>query len=150
MERLRTGEKIAGVGGVALLIIMFAFNWFSVDASAGPFEVSIAGNAWKTMEVIRWFLLLTALAGIALAVVTATQSEVNLPVTVSALAAGIGILTTLLLLYRLIDPPGSGEAEQFGVDISRSLGAFLGLIACAAVAYGSWSAMQDETVPLDD
>lgn len=147
MENLRTGEKIAGIAGLALLIIIFAFDWFSVEASAGAFEVSVGGNAWETMEVIRWFLLLTALAGIALAVVTATQSDVNLPVTVSALAAGISILTTLLVLYRLIDPPGSGEAEQLGVSVSRDFGLFLGLIATAGVAYGSWNAMQDETVP---
>lgn len=147
MERLRTGEKVAGVAGVALLIIMFALDWFSVDASAGPFEVSVAGNAWQTMDVIRWFVLLTALSGIALVAVTAAQSEPNLPVTTSALAAGISILTTLLVLYRLIDPPGSGDAEQFGVEVGRDLGAYLGLIACAGVAYGSWTAMQDETVP---
>lgn len=144
MDTMSTGEKIAGASGLALLLIMFVFDWFTVDAGTGAFEISVGGNAWDTMEIIRWILLLAGLAGIALAALAATQSDVNLPVAASAIAAGLGILATILVIYRLIDPPGGGDAEAFGVDIGRGIGVFLGLIASAGVAYGGWRAMEEE------
>jgi hypothetical protein len=135
------GEKVAGVAGLALLIIMFAFDWFTVDVGGGFADISVGGNAWDTMELIRFIILLAALAGIALAAISASDAQVDLPM--STIAAGLGILAVVLILYRLIDPPG-GEAEEFGVDIGRGIGAFLGLIAAAGVAAGGWMAMQEE------
>ena len=144
MANLKTGEKIAGASGLALLIIMFVFDWFSVDAGAGGFEISVGGNAWEVFDLIDIVLFLAAIAGIGLAVVAATQSAVNLPVAASAVTAGLGILATLLVIYRIIDPPGAGDAEDFGVEISRDIGVFLGAIAAAGVAFGGWRAMEEE------
>lgn len=145
MANLNTGEKIAGVAGLALLIIMFLFDWFSVDIGAGTgFEVDTGGNAWEVFGGIDIILFITAIAGMGLAIAAATQSDVSLPVAASAITAGLGILATLLVLYRIIDPPGSGDAEDFGVEISRDIGVFLGLIAAAGVAIGGWLAMQEE------
>jgi hypothetical protein len=143
VSRLTTGQKIAGVAGLLLLIIMFIFDWFTVDVGEGAFQVSAGGNAWETMEFIRFIVLLTAIAGIALAVMAATQSQVNTPVAISAIAAGLGILSVILIAYRIIDPPG-GDVEGFGVEVGRGLGVFLGLVAAAGVAYGGWTAMQEE------
>lgn len=145
MENLRTGEKIAGASGVALLLIMFIFDWFTVDAGFG---VSFGGNAWDTMELIRFILLLTALAGIALAVIKATQSDVGMPVALSAIAAGLGGLSVLLVLFRIISPPDGGAGDL--LDIGRGIGVFLGLIAAAGVAYGGWVAMQEEGTSFGD
>jgi hypothetical protein len=139
MDNLRTGEKIAGASGVALILIMFIFDWFTADVGFG---VEVGGNAWDTMEVIRFFILLAALAGIALAIISATQSQVDMPIATSALAAGLGGLAVLLILYRLIDPPDGGAGDL--VDIGRGIGVFLGLIAAAGVTYGGWLAMQEE------
>ena len=143
MDNLSTGEKIAGIAGVALLLIMFIFDWYSVDAGGAGFEISVGGNAWEVFDFIDIVLFVTSLAAIGLAVSAATSSQVNTPVALSAITAGLGILATLLVLYRIIDPPG-GDAEEFGVEISRSIGVFLGLIASAAVAYGGWRAMEEE------
>ena len=142
MENLRTGEKIAGASGVALLLIMFIFDWFSYGE--GAFEAG--GNAWDTMELIRFILLLAALAGIGLAVMAATQSQVDMPIAMSALAAGLGGLAVLLVAFRIISPPDFGIGDAFGedFDVGRSIGVFLGLIASAGVAYGGWTAMQEE------
>ncbi len=139
MANLKTGEKIAGIAGIALLLIMFIFDWFSVDA--GGFE--FGGNAWDVFGFIDIVLFVTVVAAIALAVTAATASQVNMPVALSAITAGLGVIATLLVLYRIIDPPG-GEAEELGVDISRSIGVWLGLIATVAVAYGGWRAMEEE------
>ncbi len=139
MDNLGTGEKIAGASGVALILIMFIFDWFTADVGFG---VEVGGNAWDTMEIIRFILLLAALAGIALAVMSATQSQVDMPIATSALAAGLGGLAVLLVLFRIISPPDGGAGDL--IDIGRGIGVFLGLIAAAGVAYGGWAAMQEE------
>jgi len=144
MENLRTGERIAGIAGVALLIIMF-LNWW------GAPEIEIEGlgtvggegsaNAWEAADVLDLLWALAALAGIALAVMAATSSQVNMPVAMSAITAGLGGLAVLTILYRLIDPP---------FDADREFGVFLGLIAAAGIAYGGWVAMQEEGTSFSD
>ena len=141
VSRLTRGEQIAGASGLALILIMFIFDWFSYGE--GP--ISVGGNAWDTMEFIRFIILLAAIAGIAEAVMSATQSTYQAPVAISAVAAGLGILAVVLILFRIISPPDFG-ASDFGVDleVGRAIGVFLGLIAAAGVAYGGWLAMQEE------
>lgn len=141
-SRLNTGEKIAGVSGVLLLIIMFAFDWFTIDVGGGFADISVGGNAWDTMEFIRFVILLAALSGIALAAIAASQSSVDLPVAMSAVTAGIGILAVVLIIYRILSPPDGGAGDL--VDVGRGIGVYLGLIAAGGVAYGGWAAMQEE------
>ncbi len=145
VNNLRTGEKIAGASGIALLLIMFIFDWFTVDIGLGA---SVGGNAWDTMELIRFILFLAALAGIGLAAMSATQSQVNMPIALSALAAGLGGLSVLLVLFRIISPPDGGAGDL--IDVGRGIGVFLGLIASAGVAYGGWTAMQEEGTSFSD
>jgi hypothetical protein len=147
-NKLRTGELIAGVAGVALFIIMF-LPWFGVDFGIGSavqqaedlgFDVpdvstSVSFNAWESFGFIDIILLLTVLVSVGLAVATATSRDVGLPVAASALTAGLGILSTILIIYRLLDTP---------FDADRKFGVFLGLIAAAAIAYGGWRSMQEE------
>jgi multidrug transporter EmrE-like cation transporter len=92
-------------------------------------------NAWESFDFIDIVLLLAVIAGIGLAVLSAAQSSVQLPVAASAITAGLGILGTLLVLYRVIEPPS---------EASRKIGLFLGLIAVAGIALGGWLAMQEE------
>jgi hypothetical protein len=143
-NRVRTGELIAGISGVALFIIMF-LAWFSAPATEVlpgiEFDVGEAPgvddslSAWQAFDFIDIVLLLAVIAGVGLAVVAAAQSNVQLPVAASAITAGLGILGTLLVLYRIIDPPS---------ELDRSYGLFLGLIAVAGVALGGWMSMQEE------
>lgn len=147
MENLRTGEKIAGASGVLLILIMFIFDWFSIDAGFG---VGGGGNAWQAFGFIDIVLLLAALAGIALAAIAATQSKVDLPVAMSAIAAGLGILAVVLILFRIISPPDFGTGGVVDLNVGRSIGVFLGLIAAAGIAYGGWQAMQEEGTSFGD
>ena len=143
VNKLNTGEKLAGISGIALLLIMFLFDWFTVDVGGGFADISVGGNAWETMELIRFVLFLAAVSAIALAVVAASQSTVDLPVALSAVTAGLGILAVVLIAFRIISPPDGG-AGDFGVDVGRGIGVFLGLIAAGGVAAGGWLAMQEE------
>jgi len=137
-NRLRTGELIAGVAGVALLLIMFIFSWYDVE------DIPDSGfNAWEAFSFVDIILFITIVVAVGLAVATATATTVSLPVAASALTAGLGILSTLLILFRIIVTP---DIEVFGTDIDLGVqfGAFLGLIAAAAIAYGGWRSMQEE------
>ncbi len=142
MDRLNTGEKIAGISGVLLLIIMFLFDWFTIDVGGGAFNVSTGGNAWESFGFIDLVLFLAAVAGIALAAVASSQSKPDLPVAISAITTGIGALGVLLVLFRILSPPDFGVGDA--LDVGRGIGVFLGLIAVAGVAYGGWVAMQEE------
>ena len=148
LDRLNTGEKLAGVAGIALLLIMFIFDWFTVDVGGGFADIEAGGNAWDWFGLIDIILFVTALAGISLAVVAASQSDVDLPVALSAVTAGLGALSVILVLYRIISPPDGGLDDL--VDVGRSIGVFLGLITAGGVAAGGWLAMQEEGTSFGD
>ena len=145
--RLGRGEMIAAVSGAVLLIVMF-LSWFgapdTVDAggiefdigdAAGALGVDTTANAWQAFSFIDIVLFLTAVVSIGLGVATAMSRDVAMPVAASALVAGLGIVSTLLVLYRVIDPV-EGASREFGL--------FLGLLAAGGVAYGGWVSMQEE------
>ena len=140
-NRLRTGELIAGVAGIALLLIMFIFNWYGLADVPDEFEGGL--NACEAYGFIDIILFITVVVAVGLAASTAMAQNVSLPVAASALTAGLGILSTLLILFRIIATP---EYGAFGVDVETDvkIGAFLGLIAAAAIAYGGWRSMQEE------
>jgi hypothetical protein len=143
--RLRTGELVAAVSGLALLIIMF-LPWFGVDFGGGDVleglgvdvslpEVSEDFNAWESFDFIDLVLFVTAVVAIGLGVAAATSQQVNVPVATSAIVAGLGILATVLVIYRILDPVGEAD---------RRYGLFLGLLAAIGVAVGGWMSMQEE------
>jgi hypothetical protein len=149
VSKLRQGEKIAGISAIALLIIMFAFDWFGYKATGG-FGLSgeFGGrNAWGAFSFIDIILFLAVISGITLAATSASGTPLSLPVALSAITAGLGILATVLVLFRIISPPDlsvGGLSAGDAVDTTRKFGVFLGLIASAGVAYGGYTAMQEE------
>jgi formate hydrogenlyase subunit 3/multisubunit Na+/H+ antiporter MnhD subunit len=72
-----------------------------------------------------------------------TGASVSLPVAGSAVVTGIGALAFLLVLYRIIDPPG-------GDGVGREVGVWLGLIATAGITYGGYVGMQEEGTSFTD
>jgi hypothetical protein len=140
VNRLTQGEKIAGVAAIVLFISMF-FAWFGFDSPAGDLrqfgvdvgDVSFSFNAWESFSFIDLILLLTVLVTLAMVFVKLSDTVVDFPL--NTVVAALGGLATLLVLYRIIDPPGGSDREW---------GVFLGLILSALVAYGGYRAMQEE------
>lgn len=148
-SRLGRGEMIAAISAIALLLIMFIFKWFGLSIDTGGLVgvgASVSANAWQSFGFIDIILFITILVAVGLAVMKANQQSVSLPVAASALTAGLGILSLVLILFRIISPPdfGAGGVDIAGVDTTRKIGVFLGLIATAGVAYGGWLSMQEE------
>ncbi len=152
--RLRRGEIVAAAGSVLLFVFLFFFKWYgvSIPGNVGKLAdqlgvdlgaASVTG--WDGHSVLRWLMLLTIIAGLGLAFLTATQRTVALPVTAAVVTTAIAALTTLLLLYRVgLNEPGPNKL------IAVKLGAYLGLLASAAVTYGGYLAMKEEGTSIAD
>jgi len=140
VDRISTGEKIAGVSAILLFIFMF-FDWFTVSASNGLVSVSVGGSAWDALDVIPIILLIAIVAAVGVAVVRLTEADFEPTISMNAVVAILGIISVLLVLYRIISPPDSGFT---GVNVDPAVGIFLGLIAAAGIAYGGYRAMQEE------
>jgi len=137
-SRLRHGEMIVGVGAVVLLASMFVLTWFGVSGGAGR---SSSINGWHALTHVRWLVLLCAVCGLALVYLQISRRAPALPATLSVIVNVLGLLTTLALVYRvLINEPGPDSLVQ------QKPGAFVGLVAAIAIAYGSYASMRQEGI----
>jgi hypothetical protein len=153
-SRLRPGEIVSAVGAILLFVFMFFFKWYGVSLPGGQdqlakaigFDTSaLAVDGWHGHTVLRWLMLLTIIAALALAFLTATQRTVALPVTMAVIVSALAALLTVLLAYRvIIDQPGPNQY----IDVK--LGAWLGLLSSAVIAYGGYLSMRDEGTSLSD
>jgi amino acid transporter len=142
ITRLRQGERIAALSAIALILIMFVFTWF--DTRYGG-VLDVSGNAWQSYGFTDIVLFITALAALGLAYLAATRQALNLPVAASAIVVGLGALSLILILVSLISAPDVGSSGLVSGSTSRDIGVWLGLIATAALTYGAYLSMQEES-----
>ena len=145
MGNVRPGQRIAAIAGVVLFIVMW-FSWYGVDLEkvAGGSAVKNLGidttaNAWQSFSWIDLLMLLTVIVAVGSAAVAASgavRAEGLAPA--AGLIAGLGALTVLAILYRLINEPGPDAL------LNIKIGAWLGLVSAAVVAYGGFRAMGEE------
>src|SRR3954469_12460908 len=135
VDRLSTGEKIAGGSAIVLLISMW-FAWFGFDnpgAALGIGGVSITFNAWESFDFIDLILFLTVIVTVGSVVAKASDALIDFPF--NPVVTILGGLCVLLVLYRIIDPPGGADREW---------GVFLGFALSALVTYGGYRGMEEE------
>lgn len=151
MAKLSRGEKISAISAVLLFAIMF-LDWFGAKVSGVPGFTGAAGggSAWQTLDVIPIFLMLAIVCALGVALVRLTDADLELVVSLNAIVAAVGGLAVLLILYRIVDPPGVGSLGGVPVDVTLKLGIFLGLAAAAGIAYGGYSAMREEGLTFGD
>jgi hypothetical protein len=147
VDKLNTGEKIAGVSAVLLFIFMF-FDWFGVEISGESGSVSFGsgagGSAWDALDFIPIVLVVTIVIALVNVFLRLSDSDYEPPVSMNVAVAVLGGLSTLLIAFRIIDPPGFGTFGGVSVDATLEFGIFLGLIAAAGIAYGGYRGMQEE------
>lgn len=137
-SRLRTGEVVAGIGGLALFVFLF-FDWFGGSAqlsgSAGNLTLSSPGiSGWDALTDLPGFLIiLSAVSGMALACLAAAGQRLNIPLRRGAFTAALGALAVLLILWRMV--AGSPTLK---------VGIFLGLAAAIAVTVGALMALAED------
>jgi hypothetical protein len=81
-------------------------------------------------------MVAAAVSALSVGIVMLARLSVSYPIAGSAVTAGLGGLALLLIAYRLLNPPGSG-------DVDREIGAWLGLLAAAGVTYAGYLGMQE-------
>ena len=122
-SRTSIGQRIAGLGGIALFICLF-LPWFGAEG--------VVLSGWEGQSSTDVFLLITAI--VALAAAFAGPTGLLVPgLTMNGAAALLGGVGTIMLLWLvLID----GDDRQYGM--------FLSLVAVIAIAVGSYLAAQVE------
>jgi carbon starvation protein CstA len=141
MRRLRDGERIAGIGGLALLAVMFV-DWYGATVMFGALDrLDLGATAWEAFSVLDVVLALLALVPLILVVLQATRDSPSLPIAFSVFTTVAGAIATLLILYRIVNQPGANDAVEV------EAGAWLGLAAAAAIAVGGWRSMRVEAMP---
>ncbi len=163
--RLSRGELLAMIAALALLLVM-AMDWYTtklgeqardvqskvqpqVNAETIPSESKKEGaladtqekNAWQADAVIDRLILVALLGSIVLALVAAWAKAAGKklgPPSPSALASVVGLIACVLIVYRILQPPGLNAAAVV------KAGAPLGLLCVGLIALGSRVAVRDE------
>ena len=123
--RLRRGEILAGTSALGLLVFLFALNWLTVRG--------VNRHGWSAIPILRWLLLVTALAALMLTFTQATRAGPGLPASLSTIVTALGALSTLLLIIRLLT-----------TSAGLCAGAFLGLLAVVGILVGGFDSLRRE------
>jgi hypothetical protein len=144
--RIRFGEMIAGVSGLVLFISLF-LEWYSVSAKTAFINVSRGASGWEALGFIDILLFLISAVAIGAAVAKAMNVLPRLPASTGFITLVLGALALLLVLFRIISIPDNGADAIAGVDVSRSFGIFVALLAAAGVTLGGWLTWNEEGKP---
>lgn len=148
LRRLRAGEAIYLLAAILLFVFMF-FRWYGAEISGSAGTIAFGGtgsggDAWQALEVIPIFLMLAIAVSIGAAVLRLAGSDWKPAVPPGVAVCVAGGLAALLILIRIVFPPGFGEFGGVTVDATLEVGIFLGLLAALGIAYGGWRAMAEE------
>lgn len=148
--RLRAGEAIALAAAILLFILMF-FDWYGTKATTGAETLggvvtgTGGGSAWDTLEVIPLFLMLAIVVTVGAAILRLSGSDWKPAIPPAAAVCVLGLLAALLILIRIISPPGpSGALSELAFESTLKLPVFLAFAAALGIAYGGWRAMGQE------
>jgi hypothetical protein len=135
--RVLFGELTSSASAVLLLVFLFATEWYGVagvpDPSAARPAISGAETGWEVLGLVRWVVLLTAVVAIGSVLLHASQRRHGAKTDTSRLVAGLGSITSLLLIYRVLIALPSGAKV-----IDQKLGACLALICALGIALGGY------------
>ncbi len=122
--RLSNGQRLAGIGGLLLIIFLF-LPWFG--------EGAVSLNGWEGQSTTDLFLLITAIVAIASALPGAAGMLIpGLSLNgAAALLGGVGMILMLWLSFF-----------DFAAGAEREIGVYLSLIATGAIGFGGFMAAQ--------
>jgi hypothetical protein len=149
LARLNYGEKISTISAVLLFVSMF-FNWFGVEAhntSNLLFAIQSVEpdkSAWEALDYIPIVLLATVGITLAATSLRLTGAVPNLSFPANAAVLILGLISTLLILFRIVDPPVFGVEPTITSEGVARWPIFFALAAAAGVACGGFLATREE------
>ena len=142
---------VGGVASILLILSLLFLPWYSYDLSdvektsssgswiCGVDETSCTG--FETFPILRWLLLLAALAPLILAWILVRGHKLSWAPGEMTMVAGFA--AAILIAYNgIIDKPGSGPAE---IGESLSYGYWLALLAALAIAATGFGRSMEES-----
>ena len=139
-----TRTIVGGIASATLILSLFFLPWYSVESNPqrvadspdyNP-ESFICGEGdfdctgWETFPILRWLLLLAALAPPILAWILIRGHKLSWAPGELTMVAGFAAL--VLIAYNgLLDRPGTATAE---IGITLDIGYYVALVASAAIA----------------
>lgn len=127
LRRLRSGEWIAGVSGLVLLVVLF-LPWYADDGGSR--------TGWQSLGALDVVLALVALAAIAIPVVTAVHRVPAVPLAHESLTTLVGMVAVVLVSIRVLNMPDWATEREWGLWVA--LAGTLGIVV------GGLLAMRDE------
>jgi hypothetical protein len=154
ISRLRRADQIVGGAAIAFFIVLFFFKWYGVSSNVGAvsgLNINVSRSGWDTFTNSRWIWIITIIVGLGSVVLVAAQRKLELPLQPGVIVAGLGALSTIFILYRIVHhPTASASFGSFHASVGIKLGIWLGLIAAMALTYGGYLQMQEEGTSLAD
>jgi hypothetical protein len=127
LRRLRSGEWLAGISGLVLLVALF-LPWYGDEAGSR--------TGWQSLGALDVVLALVALAALAIPVVTAVERVPAVPLAHQSLTTLVGLLAVVLVLIRVLNMPDWASEREWGL--------WVGLAGTLGVVVGGLRAMRDE------
>lgn len=164
LKKVSGGDLMAGICGLALLLLPFLKLWATYDVrlqsdldSTGA--ALLDGDAFPGL--LAWLVVLTALATVFLAILRIAQGTPNDPS--GAYMASGALMFVVLLIVAMMGPKelelGNLAEELGGVDLgllvpeieiasTRGVMLFIGPLLAAGVAFGGFMMRPPDTQPL--
>ena len=147
------GELIAGVSAI-LLYVSTTYDWFGTKLSSesGLNLFSDDRSAWDTLDFIPSILLLAIFVALVTVMVRLVHPDQLKLLRVDAAVAILGTVSTLLILFRIVDPPSFGRVGTtvgccfgtYSVEATTHTAIFVALAAAAGIALGGGLAVREE------
>jgi len=134
LGRLRAPEWLAGIGGAALIVLLFAPFYEPARAGSGD-----SSSAWEALSVVPVVVAITGALGISILITAAAYRTAAITTALAGVTTLIALLATILLATRTLWPP-----ELDGGEATREPALYLALVVTALLALAGWRSMANE------
>jgi hypothetical protein len=148
--RARLPERLEAGGAIALLIFLFFLHWYggSITGLLSGSHISggtVDATGWEAFTSSRWIWLGTIVFALGGALAAAVGYRLEGPVQIGAVVLGLGALSSVLIVYRIVHHPGA-NASGHGIHIAYGIkfGIWLGLLAALAITLGGYTQLRAE------
>ncbi len=124
---------LAGASAALLAVFMAGGKWYGSGTGGSQ-------TGWEALTDLRWLLLVTIMAAVALVFVQATRRAPAIPVTMSLVVMLLGIVTVVALIYRVL----------INAAPHQETAAYLGLLWALGIAVGGYFSLRQEGIARRD